>query len=195
MIAGQLEFQNIYADFQPKILRYLAGLVGDDEAEDLAQETFIKIERGLESFRGESQLSTWIYRIATNTAMDRVRSPSFQRSTRSEPGDQPDSGDLEEIPDCDPISGEPAVSLEKDCVRNEMSCCLMSYIEKLPESYRTVLLLSDLEELGNQEIADILGVTLDTVKIRLHRARAKLREELISKCEFYWVEELGWRVF
>jgi RNA polymerase sigma-70 factor, ECF subfamily len=157
MIAGQLEFQNIYIDFQPKILRYLADLAGADEAEDLSQETFIKVERGLEGFRGESQLSTWIYRIATNTALDRMRSASFQQNSHLKRGDQQDLEDVEDIADRDPISGEPAISVEKDCVRNEMSCCLMSYIERLPESHRTVLLLSDLEELGNQEIAEILG--------------------------------------
>ena len=187
-------FRTIYSDFQPKILRYLARLVDEDEAEDLAQETFIKVERGLENFRGEAKLSTWIYRIATNTALDRMRNPAFQRHSQMECRDEPEFDEVAEIAGCDLISSETTISIERQCVKNEMSSCLMGYIEKLPESYRTVILLSELEDMGNKEIAEILGVTLDTVKIRLHRARKKLRDELISHCEFYWVEELSWRV-
>jgi RNA polymerase sigma-70 factor, ECF subfamily len=193
MVTGQLEFQDVYTDFQPKIRRYLARLAGEQEADDLLQETFIKVERGLERFRGESQLSTWIYRIATNTVLDRMRSASFRQDSHLKRVDPPDAEDVEEMADCDPLSGEKALALERQCVKSEMNSCLLSYIESLPESYRTVLLLSDLEELGNREIAEILGVTLETIKIRLHRARAKLREELLSHCEFYWVEELSWR--
>jgi RNA polymerase sigma-70 factor, ECF subfamily len=194
MKAGQLEFQNIYSDFQPKILRYLTHLAGEGEAEDLTQETFIKVSQGLDSFRGESKLSTWIYRIATNTALDRMRSPTFQRIAHAAGCEKPDIEAIEEIADCDPLSGEKIIPIEGQYVKNEMRSCLLGYIEKLPESYRTILLLSDMEELSNKEIAQILGVTLDTIKIRLHRARAKLRDELISNCEFYWVEELSWRV-
>jgi RNA polymerase sigma-70 factor (ECF subfamily) len=71
-----------------------------------------------------------------------------------------------------------------------MNDCIRGYIEKLPGDYRAVLALSEYEGLKNNEIADILGITLDTVKIRLHRARAKLKEELESNCELYWVEEM-----
>src|SRR5574342_1048299 len=76
---NDLEFPKIYAGFQQKILRYLTRLVGEADAEDLAQEVLIKVSEALPNFRGESQLSTWIYRIATNTALDRLRSPSYQR--------------------------------------------------------------------------------------------------------------------
>src|SRR3972149_775128 len=79
MNASELDFQQIYETFQPKIHRYLTRLAGESEAEDLTQETFVKAHRALENFRGESQLSTWIYRIAANTAMDKLRSPSFQQ--------------------------------------------------------------------------------------------------------------------
>jgi RNA polymerase sigma-70 factor (ECF subfamily) len=123
-----------------------------------------------------------------------MRSPSFQRESQLKQGDRPDPEEIEEMADCDPLSGEKTLPLERQCVKTEMSSCLQGFIEKLPESYRTVLLLSDLEQLSNKEIAEILGVTLDTVKIRLHRARENLRDMLLSHCEFYWVEELSWRV-
>ena len=187
MNANKLEFQEIYEIFQPKILRYLTHLAGESEAEDLTQETFVKVHQGLENFRGESQLSTWIYRIATNTALDRLRSPSFQHVVQSSL-----SEDLDEIKITDkaicPEEKKPLI--EKQLIREEMNECIRGYIEKLPENYRTVLVLSEWERLKNNEIAEILGVTLETVKIRLHRAKTKLKEELETHCEFYWVEEM-----
>lgn len=187
MDANELEFQRIYDTFQPKILRYLTHLAGESEAEDLTQETFVKINQGLENFRGESQLSTWIYRIATNAALDKLRSPSFQRIAQASL-----SEDLDETKIADKVicTEEKKPLIEQQLIREEMNKCIRSYIEKLPENYRTVLILSEWEGLKNNEIAEILGVTLDTVKIRLHRARSKLKEELETHCEFYWVEEM-----
>ena len=70
MIESEPDFGKIYEDFRPRILRYLTRLVGEGEAEDLAQEVFVKIDRGLKTFRGESRISTWIYRIATHAAIE-----------------------------------------------------------------------------------------------------------------------------
>jgi RNA polymerase sigma-70 factor (ECF subfamily) len=187
MNASTLEFQKVYEDFQPKILRYLTRLAGESEAEDLTQETFVKAHQGLGNFRGKSQLSTWIYRIATNTALDRLRSPSFQRV---EPVSISDEIEEAKIFDDVIFSEGQKPPVEKEIIRTEMNDCIRGYIEKLPGDYRAVLALSEYEGLKNNEIADILGVTLDTVKIRLHRARAKLKEELESNCELYWIEEM-----
>jgi RNA polymerase sigma-70 factor (ECF subfamily) len=195
MFTSQLEFQNIYTDFQPKILRYLCRLVGEDEAEDLAQETFVKVGSALDSFRGESKLSTWLYRVATNTAIDRLRSPAFQRASEEVFLEDPLENCGSQADDRDPWTGEKKPSVEQKLVRDEMNACLLGQIEKLPEIYRTVFVLSELEGLANQEITEILGVTIDTVKIRLHRAREKLRDQILSHCEFYWVEELSWQAF
>ena len=184
---NELEFDEIYAAFQPKILHYLTSLAGEPEAEDLTQETFVKINLALENFRGESKLSTWIYRIATNTALDRLRSPSFQQAA------QKLSADLIEI-DESPLddrnawTGEKTPLVEPQIYRKEMGACIQDFIGKLPESYRTVLVLGEMESLSNNEVAEILGLNLGTVKIRLHRARAKLRQELESNCDSYWVE-------
>lgn len=187
MSANESEFQKIYDAFQPKILRYLTHLAGESEAEDLTQETFVKIHQRLENFRGESQLSTWIYRIATNTALDRLRSPSFQRAAQISLSENLDETELADKVIC-PEDKKPLI--EKQLIREEMNECIRGYIEKLPENYRTVLVLSEWEGLKNNEIAEILGVTLDAVKIRLHRAKTKLKEELETHCEFYWVEEM-----
>jgi len=187
MNTSVLGFQEVYEDFQPKILRYLARLVGEAEAEDLTQETFVKVHQGLENFRGESQLSTWIYRIATNTALDRLRSPSFQRVAQSSLSENLDETRIADKVIC---TEEKKPLMEQQLIREEMNECIRGYIEKLPENFRTALVLSEWEGLKNHEIAEILDVSLDTVKIRLHRAKSKLKEELEIHCEFYWVEEM-----
>lgn len=185
----ELDFQTIYDAFQPRIRRYLMRLVGESEADDLAQEVFVKVAQALDSFRGESKLSTWLYRIATNAALDRLRSASFQRIAQIEfTDDSIETGDAE-LADRDGWTGERTPSVEQQFVRKEMNECIRDFIERLPETYRAVLVLSEIEELSNREISEILGVSLDTVKIRLHRARRKLREELETYCESYWLED------
>lgn len=187
MNTSPLEFQKIYETYQPKILRYLTHLIGESDAEDLAQETFMKVHQALKTFRGESQLSTWIYRIATNAALDKMRTPSFQRNHQTFTTDELDetgtaNGDI-------PSRGKKSL-IEKELIQDEMNQCIRSYIERLPKDYRMVLVLSEFEGLKNNEITKILGVSLETVKIRLHRAREKLKKELEEHCESYWIEEL-----
>ena len=82
-------------------------------------------------------------------------------------------------------TGEKIPSIETSLIRKEMNECIRDFIENLPESYRTVIVLSELEGLKNNEVAEVLGITVDTVKIRLHRARARLKRELDAGCNFY----------
>ena len=181
MEANHPEFHEIYDQFHPKILRYLARMVDESEAEDLTQEVFAKVARSLASFRGESQLSTWLYRIATNAALDRLRglpkAPTVQLAEEAE-----------DIPDKNVWTGENEPAVESQVYRNEMNDCIRGFIAGLPENYRMVLLLGEFEGLRNEQIADILDLTLDTVKIRLHRARERLKAELAANCGPEWVE-------
>ena len=177
---NDLEFPNIYQAFQSKIIRYLTRLVSEAEAEDLTQEVLIKVSEALPNFRGESQLSTWIYRIATNAALDRLRSPSHKRIVQN------CSASAEtEVDDQSAWIGEKTPLVEPQIFRKEMNECIQGFIQKLPENYRVVLVLSEFEGLKDSEIAEIVGVSLNAVKIRLHRARAKLRRELEAHCSFY----------
>ena len=172
-------FDAIYRDYYARITRYLVRLVGVDEAEDLAQEVFLKVSRSLDSFRGESAVLTWIYRIATNTAMDRVRSPAYKAKVASACLDEAiDAGESVALQD---RSSSP----EHEAIRRQMSGCVQDLAGQLPESYRTVLLLSETEGMKNNEISEVLGISLDTVKIRLHRARARLKDVLEANCSFY----------
>jgi RNA polymerase sigma-70 factor (ECF subfamily) len=181
----EFEFQEIYETFQPKIYRYLARLVGEYETEDLIQEVFIKVNRSLPRFKGESQLSTWIYRIATNAALDRLRSASFRRNVQTQVPGSAIAATTPDIEDKNVWSDEKTPLVDQQLIRKEMNDCIKDFIEKLPENYKTVLVLCELEELKNKETANILGISIETVKIRLHRARKKLKKELETHCSFY----------
>ena len=172
-----LDFESIYADFQPKILRYLSRLTDDSEAEDLTQEVFVKVSRALGTFRGESHLSTWVYRIATNAAIDKLRSSSFRQNAQEVPLE-----DACEAQTKDTWSGSEAHALEQILLQKDRFECFSGFLRKLPLNYRMVVMLSETEEMNCKEIAEILGVSQAVVKIRLHRGRAKLLQALKAQC-------------
>lgn len=182
------DFDAIHAQFRPKVLRYLKGLVGPDEAEDICQNVFLKVHAGLADFRGEASLSTWIYRIATNAALDRLRNRAFAQTAQvaSDAAAPSDASDARAVTDLAGNTAEP--SAESSFIRSEMNECIKGYVEALPENYRMVLALSDLEGLKNREIAEILGLSVDAVKIRLHRARRELKKQFEVGCDFYRTE-------
>ena len=173
-------FDDIYKDFSPKVLHYLTRLVGEHEAEDVAQTVFEKVNISLSTFKGESKLSTWIFRIATNAALDRLKSPSFKRTPAGPLAPAP----LQSVESIAITSDKPT-SPDQNVIRNEMSDCIREFVDRLPPDYRTIIILNELEGFNINEIAAILQISLDTAKIRLHRARAKLKESLESGCDFY----------
>lgn len=180
----ELRFQQIYDDYHEKVFRYLQRMIGEGEAEDLTQEVFVKIGRGLESFRGESSLSTWVYKIATNTALDRMRSSRHELGKRIPVEVISDTEDDKHV-----WTGEQKASTEQAVIRKEMNGCIRGIIDTLPETDRLVIVLSELEGLTDAEIASIIGLGLRATKMRLHRTRAKLRNELNRACDFYRNEQ------
>ena len=175
-----MEFEEIYKEFQPKIINYLARLMGPNEAEDMAQVVFAKVSRGLASFKGQSKLSTWVYRIATNTAIDKLRSPAYSHASG-----QTSLEDSAGAANNTPIITQADTPTDQKVIRKEMSECVREYVDRLPPDHRTVLILKELEGFKNREIADILDISLENVKVRLHRARARLKQELDDGCDFY----------
>ena len=178
-----LSFSSVYDEFYNKIHHYLKRLVGEFEAEELTQIVFEKISRNLSSFKGDSKLSTWIYRVATNTALDRLKSQSFKYSF---------AGPLAPLPinlteaDKNVSSASRTVrSPDKKAIQNEMSECVREFVDRLPPDYQTIIVLKDFEGLTNKEIAEVLEISLDSAKIRLHRARKQLKESLATGCDFY----------
>jgi RNA polymerase sigma-70 factor (ECF subfamily) len=175
------DFHKIYSEYYPKIVGYLRRIVGESEAEDVAQEAFVKVSKALDGFREDSRLSTWIYRIATNAAMDHLRSRASLKKAPKEPLGEEER----EAEDKNIWTGESRPSLETLLIRGQMNECIRGIVEKLPANYRVVITLSELEELTNSEIAEILQISLNTAKTRLHRAKAKLKAELKTQCSFY----------
>ena len=155
----EYEFKKVYDEFYPRIFQYLARMAGPDDAEDLAQEVFGKIYTGLGGFHGKSNLSTWIYRIATNTAIDRSRSAAHKHATKHVAIEEGADAETECV-----IEDHKPHSTDQLVIRKEMSDCIHEFIDKLPPAYKTVIVLSELEGLANKEIAEILDITLDNVR-------------------------------
>lgn len=151
-----------------------------EEAEDILQETFLQAFRNLSRFRGEAKLCTWLYRIAYNLALMRLRRKEPETISIDQPLVLEND---EEIPRelfdwcCLP---------EEELLRAELRTVLEEAIQSLPAGLRMVFLLREVEGLSTEEVAQIMGLTPDAVKTRLHRARLQLRERLSR----YFAEEL-----
>lgn len=171
---GTAEFDRIYAEHHTRILRYLTRMVGAHDAEDLTQEVFIRGAKAYEGFRHEAKIETWLYRIATHVAVDRLRGTALRRETMLG----------EELGEVAEDGREAGSTLEEKTLRRAANECIRNVIYGLPENYRTPLILSELKGFTNREIAEILEVSLDTVKIRLHRAKDRLKKALLDACQF-----------
>jgi len=173
-----LDFSDVFREYQHPIYNYLLRMTQNKIfAEELTQETFIRVHRSLPSFRGEASISTWIYRIATNISLDHFKRSATRQDSQAV--------SLDEIElEGEWVADRSSTSPEQLAAQSEMSECVQSFIHRLSPSYRAVLVLHDLQGLKNREISDVLDIPLSTVKIRLHRARNKLRESLNKGCDF-----------
>lgn len=177
MHGNQTNFDYIYATFHPKIRRYIARRVCETDAEDLTQAVFMKVSQALRDFRGESSLATWIYRIAANVVADKLRSPSFRNQANELTATSMEALNVR--------AGETLSATDQNLIRKEMNECIRGIVDRLPDQSRAVIKLSEFDGLKNSEIAERLGTTLETVKIRLHRARVRLKEDLNAQCHLY----------
>ena len=155
-------FETVYARYHPLILRYLTQMCGSpDQAEELAQETFVKAYVGMLRFRGDASTSTWLYRIARNTYLNTVRRPPHARL------DTPTAQEIaDHAPECDPV---------RWVADREASALIARALAQLPEQQRSVLLLRDGEGLAYIEIAEVLGLSVAAVRMKLFRARNLFR--------------------
>lgn len=172
----------IYEKYHRKVVAYAAKLLGMDQAEDIAQEVFLKVGRSLGTLSDGAKLTSWIYAITLNTVRDHARRRGPDRIERIDAPAEIDDGAE------DPVSQAPDTasrSPEQAAIRNEAVACYLDYVRRLPRRYYVVYALSELEDLSNQQIADRLSLSLGTVKIRLHRARALLYGELRRNCRCY----------
>ena len=146
-------------------------LPSEDDAHDAVQEAFISAFKSLQSFDGKSRLSTWLHRITVNASLMKLRSARRRHETPID-GLLPSFHDDGHRRDVLPAWDEPVESL---LARRDVRALVRSRIEELPDEYRTVLILRDIEELDTAATASALGITTAAVKTRLHRARQALR--------------------
>jgi RNA polymerase sigma-70 factor (ECF subfamily) len=173
-----LDPAQVVRDHRSRIYRYLLSMARDpDVAEDLTQETFLRVLRGLGALRDRAALVSWLYRLATNVFLDRVRVEGRRRLAYTDGHDGEGTVLIEDIPD-------PAARADRRAEQAEMSQCVREFVDELPDDYRAVILLHDAHGLSSREIAEILDVSVATAKIRIHRGRARLRTALEEGCEF-----------
>lgn len=147
-------------------------------AADATQMTFLKAYEALESFRGEANFSTWLYRITVNVCLDELRRRKNDPISLTE---EDEDGELSGVRDVPDETEEPARSAEQ----KELQRLVHEGIGRLPEDFRTVIVLYDIRGLSYQEISEVLGIPLGTVKSRLNRARNALREEMAVYLELF----------
>jgi len=174
--AGDLTaFEELVTIYQGKIATLSYYLTGNHtDAQDLAQEVFVRAYTNLKSFRQDAELGTWLHRIAINLWSNMQRRQKFTNLVSLDDPVQTESGDLARTVASTDQDGDPAGALEG----KELQSTVQQALRSLPEEYRTVLVLREVEGYSYEEIAKIAGCSLGTVKSRLSRARQALREKM-----------------
>lgn len=178
ILAGEKQlFHELIRPCERSIYFLLFSLLRNEaDAEDAAQETVVKVYRNLHLFRGDSQFRTWVLSIARNEGLGRLRKTENRREDSLDAMVDSDAGDF--TPAVLTSWREvPTEALE----RAELGALLRKAIDGLPEIYRNVVLLRDIEEMDVRETAAALGISEGAVKVRLHRARALLQRELAPR--------------
>lgn len=157
----------VYEKYQRRVFTLVLRIAGEQEAEELCQEVFLKAFRNIEKFRGEAQLGTWLYRLAVNAALTHVTRDRGRRVKAAS----------EELLETVPAPVDAQLEGGDPKLRGRIEAALSA----LPAGYRAVLVLHDIEGLQHEEIAEVLGCRVGTSKSQLHKARAKMRELLGPK--------------
>ena len=166
-------FEELVRRYQRPIASYVYRMVGDyDAALDLTQEVFIKVYNSLSRYRSEFKFSTWIYKIAHNTAIDHLRRHTVRDQIMTADGDGPRSEIAIESRRLTP---------EQESEREERRSEIESVVQSLPAAYRELIVLRHSHDLSYDEIAEVTGLPLGTVKNRLFRAREAMRDLLVPR--------------
>lgn len=166
-------FEELVRRYQRPISAYVYRMVGDYEAAlDLTQEIFIKVYGSLARYRSEFKFSTWIYKIAHNSAVDHLRRNAGRERSLSNGVE----GDQYELP----IESS-SLSPEQESERKERRLEIESVVRSLPNAYRELIVLRHSQDLTYEEIVEVTGLPLGTVKNRLFRAREMMRQQFIGR--------------
>lgn len=169
----------VYREYAPRIYAIARRMLGNDaDAEDVMQEVLLLVIRKLDTFRGESQIGTWLHRVTVNAALaHRQKRANRQKHEAGEASDE-----LERETPSAPVNRW-AMSPEEPVLAAEQHELIEQAIKTLPEPFRDVFVLADVEGLPNSEIANMLGLSVPAVKSRLHRARLRMRDTLAPHFE------------
>ncbi len=174
-ITQEAEFRRIVTTHQERVYhtcyRFLRSR---EDAQDLAQEVFLQVYRSFAEFRGDAQLSTWIYRIAVTKSLDLIRKQNRKRrlgSVKSLLSIGSEPGEVDVADGSDP---------ETELMAQEQTHILATAVARLPENQRVAITLTHYEEYSNQEVADIMNTSLSAVEGLLHRGRKKLKKHLTT---------------
>lgn len=173
-------FEALVRRYDDKVYRLAFRFVRNEtEAKEIVQDTFLSLWRKIDSFKGDAQFSSWLYRVTANAALMRLRSQRRHAEVSTEelePGflDRQGSGFGQGPPGGENWSKRPDDELQSDELRRH----IQQAVDGLPEIYRTVFLVRDVEGLSTEETAEVLSLSVPTVKTRLHRARMALREQI-----------------
>lgn len=167
-----MHLTEIYDQYYQRVRKFILHTVRNDWlADDLVQETFIKVNNNLGNLQDTAKLQAWIFRIAHNVCQDYFRHQGKTPSLS-----------LDEISEAT-VPAKPSTT-QKELEQGQMRQCVFGLVNRLPEPLRSVIILSDISEFNQREIAEILGITVENVKIRLHRARKRLKALLEEHCVF-----------
>jgi len=182
---GDVEaFEMLIQDYENKILNYCYRMLGNQsDAEDAAQETFVKVFRFIGSFTGQSSFSTWLYKIASNICLDFLRKAKRQPKETITIHQYNDEGEEFVLPLADT-----APTPYEQAQLNEAQQALLSALNQLSEQQRKVIILRDVEGLSYEEIGQIIHAAPGTVKSRINRARRALQKILQPHKELFLLQ-------
>ncbi len=173
-------FDGLYESYRGRVYRVILRLVQNpSDAEDLTQETFLKVRINLPHVKRRESVPSWLYRIATNTALDFLRKSASRRPKGTV---QLPMENAEAVPS---DTRSPSAALDT----TESVSCVRDNADQLPEQYRVVLVLHDLEGVDLERVAEVMGSSVGATKVRLHRARKRFAEICRTECEQFYNEE------
>jgi RNA polymerase sigma-70 factor (ECF subfamily) len=168
----------VFREYAPRIYHIARRMLGNDaDAEDVTQDVLVQVVRKLGTFRGDAQLSTWLHRVTVNAAL------AFRQKRSNRQKRETHETDTDALEVTDGPVARWAVGPEEPVLAAEQAAVIEGAIDGLPGPFRDVYVLADVEGLPNQEIADLLGLSVPAVKSRLHRARLRMRDALAPHFE------------
>jgi RNA polymerase sigma-70 factor (ECF subfamily) len=185
ILAGDvMVFEILMRRHNQRIYRAIRSILrGDEEAEDVMQETYVRAYEHLSQFEGRARFSTWITRIAVNESIRRLRMRNRVEPLAPE--------EVEREYDAMPANQETSPTPEAQASRRQLASLLEKAVLALPDGYRSVVMLRDIEDMSTAETAEALSLSESNVKVRLHRAHELLRDELLAMTHAAGAEAFG----